>query len=279
MCENQAKDNPQNWWASWGVVVKPAGTNKFNVLSRNDYSTLVSGYLLLLLNYSTLHCMIPNPNKVLCDPVENEKYALYIAFEGKLPKENSGTGAGFDYYDKESDTEEVNATIGYYEDNSRRGKHTCSGTISEDTRKSVQITEEWLFDSGATVHVTSNKHLLFNTSPCKRLIKVANGGHMVASLIGDVLLKSRCGSYLMLKRILYSPKFNKNIICAPQMSKNHDYIITMKKNYEMVHYKGTVLKVLYRASANLYFFKGVRLPESDLKYLLYLNKEKKKLGY
>jgi hypothetical protein len=62
--------------------------------------------------------MVPNPNKVIRDPVENEKYALYIAFEGKLPKENSGTSAGFDYYDEESDTEEVNATIEYYEENS-----------------------------------------------------------------------------------------------------------------------------------------------------------------
>jgi hypothetical protein len=41
MCENRAKDNPQNWWAVWGVEVNSAGTNKFNVLSRNDYSTLV----------------------------------------------------------------------------------------------------------------------------------------------------------------------------------------------------------------------------------------------
>jgi hypothetical protein len=33
---------------------------------------------------------------------------------------------------------EVNATIGYYEDNSRRGKRSRSGTISKDTRKSVR---------------------------------------------------------------------------------------------------------------------------------------------
>jgi hypothetical protein len=108
MCENRAKDNPQNWWAVWGVEVKPAGTSKFNVLSRNDYSTLVPGYLSLRSNYSTLHRMVPNPNKLLRDPVENKRYALYIAFKGKLPKENSGTGAGFDYYDEESDMEEVN---------------------------------------------------------------------------------------------------------------------------------------------------------------------------
>jgi hypothetical protein len=124
--------------------------------------------------------------------------------------------------------------------------------------------------------VTPNKHLLLNTYPCNRLIKVTNGGHVVASLIGDVPLKSTCGSYLMLKGIQYSPKFNKNIISAPQLLKSHDYIITMKKSYVMVQYKSTVLKMLYRASANLYFFKGVRLLESVLQYL-YLNKENKKV--
>jgi hypothetical protein len=99
---------------------------------------------------------------------------------------------------------------------------------------------------------------------------------VVASLIGNELPKSTCGSYLMLKGILYSPKFNKNIISAPQLLQSHYYISTMKKSYVMVQYESTVLKMLYRASANLYFFKGVRLLESVLKYL-YLNKEKEKV--
>jgi hypothetical protein len=78
LCENRANDNPPNWWAVWGVEVKPPSTNKFNVLSRNDYSTLVPGYLSLRSNYSTLHCMMPNPNKVLRDPVDNKKYIRSI---------------------------------------------------------------------------------------------------------------------------------------------------------------------------------------------------------
>jgi hypothetical protein len=93
-----------------------------------------------------------------------------------------------------SDTEEVNATM-YYKSYGRNAKHIRSGTISEDTCKSVRNPEEWLFDSGATKHVTPNKHLLLNTSPCNRVIKLANGGQVVAKLVGDVLLKSTCGSY------------------------------------------------------------------------------------
>jgi hypothetical protein len=62
--------------------------------------------------------MVPNPNCVLRDPVVKEKYVLYVAFEGTIPKENEDTGDDFDYYeekiDSESDTVEVTATI-YYE--------------------------------------------------------------------------------------------------------------------------------------------------------------------
>jgi hypothetical protein len=92
LCENCAKDNPQNWWAVWGVEVKPPGTNKFNVLSMNYYSTLVPGYLSLCSNYSSLNHMVPNLNKVLRNPVGNEKYALYLEFERK------GTYAEFWYW-------------------------------------------------------------------------------------------------------------------------------------------------------------------------------------
>jgi hypothetical protein len=105
--------------AVWGVKVKPAGAANFNVLSKNDYSTLVLGYLLLRSNYSMLPRMVPNPNCVLVlrNPEENEKHVLYVAFEGKIPKEDAGTDDGFNYYEVKSendrDTEEVNATMDY----------------------------------------------------------------------------------------------------------------------------------------------------------------------
>jgi hypothetical protein len=62
-----------------------------------------------------LPCMVPSPNCVLCNPEENERYVLYVAFEGKIPTEKNDTGDGFDYYEvkseSDSDTEEVNATM------------------------------------------------------------------------------------------------------------------------------------------------------------------------
>ena len=103
--------------------------------------------------------------------------------------------------------------------------------ISQDICKSVRTnTEEWLFDTGATVHITPCKHLLFNTSNCYREIKVANGKYVRSYLVGDILLRSECGNFLVLRGVLYSPAFNKNIISAPQLMKTQDYIIIMKDN-------------------------------------------------
>jgi hypothetical protein len=126
---------------------------------------------------------------------------------------------------------------------------------SQDICKSVRtLNEEWLFDTGATVHVTPNKHLLFDTSICCREIKVANGRHVWARLVGDLLLKSECGNYLYLQGVLFSPTFNKNIISAPQLMQSQDYAIIMKNDYVQMRYNGTGLKMNLKTTENLYIF-------------------------
>jgi hypothetical protein len=65
----------------------------------------------------------------------------------------------------------------FYTTMEKRRKRQKSQYICKSVRT---LNEEWLFDTGATVHVTPNKHLLFNTSICCREIKVANGRHVRA---------------------------------------------------------------------------------------------------
>jgi hypothetical protein len=140
--------------------------------------------------------------------------------------------------------------------------------ISQDICKSVRTnTEEWLFDTSATIHITPFKYLLFNTSNCYREIKVANSKNVRSYLAGDILLWSECGNYLVLQGVLCSPAFNKNIISAPQLMKNQDYIINMKDDYVELWYKGTSLKMHMKTSENLYVFIGKQQPEYAIKYL------------
>jgi hypothetical protein len=131
----------------------------------------------------------------------------------------------------------------------------CKHKISHDICKSVRThTEGWLFDTGATVHITPFKHLLFNTSNCYKEIKVVNGEYVRSYLAGDILLRSECENFLVLQGVLYSPAFNKNIISAPQLMKNQDYIIIMKDNYLELPYKGTSLKMHMKTLENLYIY-------------------------
>jgi hypothetical protein len=86
-------------------------------------------------------------------------------------------------------------------------------------------------------------------------------------MVGDKLLQSECGDFLVLQGVLYSPAFNENIFSAPQLMKNQDYIIIMKDNYVELRYKGTSLKMHMKTSENPYIFIGKQQREHAIKYL------------
>jgi hypothetical protein len=213
-----------------------------NAMSKNHYSSVLPGYLSIRLDYTNLSHIIPSPTQVLREPTKNELYCIYVAFEGMVPRKDDEQ---FDYV---CPTEQV-----FYTTMEKRRKRKKS----QDSCKSERtLNEEWLFDTGATVHVTPNKHLLYNTSICCREIEVANGIHVWARLVGDLLLKGECGNYLYLQGVLFSPAFNKNIISASQLMQSQDYTIIMKNNYVQMRYKGTGLKMNLKTTENLYIFIG-----------------------
>jgi hypothetical protein len=113
--------------------------------------------------------IIPSPTQVLRELMNGEKYYIYVAFEGRVPRNE----------DKHSNyvcpTEQV-----FHVTASTLHKHKKC----QDICKSVcTTTEEWLFDTGATVHVTPYKNLRFNTSISYREIQVANGKHVLLQLV------------------------------------------------------------------------------------------------
>jgi hypothetical protein len=147
-------------------------TEHVNAVSKNHSTSVLPGYLSIKSEYTKLSCMIPSPRQVLREPTKNEMYCVYVAFEGKVLRTDD---KHFDYVHPMEQKNYVNV---------KRARKFC---------KSVRtLNKEWLFDTGATVHVTPNKHLLFNTSICCREIKVDNGRHVRARLVGDLLLKSEC---------------------------------------------------------------------------------------
>jgi hypothetical protein len=127
--------------------------------------------------------------------------------------------------------------------------------------------------SGASVHVTPNKHLLLKSKPCSIQIRVANGLYVSASLVRDVLLKCKCGSLLVLRGIQYSPTFNKNIISASQLLRSKEYKNTIFKNYVEIKYQGKVLNIMFKSTANLDVLNAERQGANALENL-YLNTTK-----
>jgi hypothetical protein len=86
--------------------------------------------------------MIPCPTKDLRDSCDGEKYCVYVAFEGHVPRHDDEL---FVYV---CPREQVYVTT--TEEHRKR-------KVSRDICKSVRTyTEEWLFDTSTTVHVTSH---------------------------------------------------------------------------------------------------------------------------
>jgi hypothetical protein len=185
-------ENALNWWGNPLTY----GMENVNAVSKNEYSSCLPGYLSIRLDYTKLTQMIPCPTNNLHDPTDGEKYCVYVEYRGLVPHEDD------EFFDYIHPTEQVDVTT---------AKECCKRRISQNICKSVRtLTEEWLFDTAATVHINHCKNLLFNTSNCYREIRVANGKHVWLYLVGDILLRSECRNFLVLQGVLYSPVFNKH---------------------------------------------------------------------
>jgi hypothetical protein len=148
-------ENALNWWGIHGEENPLTyGMENVNAVSKNKYSSRLPGCLSIRSDYTKLALMIPCPSKNLRDPTDGEKYCVYVAYGGMVPRKDDEC---FNYV---RPTEQVYVTT---------TAECCKRKISQDICKSVRTnTEEWLFDTGATVHITPCKHLLFNTSNCYR---------------------------------------------------------------------------------------------------------------
>jgi hypothetical protein len=65
--------------------------------------------------------------------------------------------------------------------------------------------ERWVFDAGATAHITNNDRYMYNLRPTKQTITVADGTVYPVQSKGEVVLRSICGAILTLKGVLYVP--------------------------------------------------------------------------
>jgi hypothetical protein len=99
-------------------------------------TSALPGYLSIKSDYTKLSRIIPSPTHVLREPTKNEMYCIYVAFEGKVPRNDDEQ---FDYV---CPTEQV-----FYTTREKRRKRKKRQDICKSVRT---LNEEWLFDTGAT---------------------------------------------------------------------------------------------------------------------------------
>ena len=121
--------------------------------------------------------------------------------------------------------------------------------------------ESWLFDTGATVHVTPNDSLLFNLQVCNVNISVAQGTIVVAQKRGDIKIKGQGGTTLILTDVLHVPSFTTNIISGSRLVNKSGCVVKIQKNKaEIRNEAGGFIRMEYNPTGQLWFVRGTRVP-------------------
>ena len=101
--------------------------------------------------------------------------------------------------------------------------------------------ENWLFDSGATVHMTTDPKYMEEMEPTDKEVTVGNGNTIKATSKGNLTLKHPQGHMLKLSNVLYVPKFNRNILSMGRILKNNTSVkashnsLTIQRNGQNMH--------------------------------------------
>jgi len=122
--------------------------------------------------------------------------------------------------------------------------------------------ESWLFDTGATVHVTPNIRLLTNLQACRVKVKVADGSELVARERGDIFLRTNGGSQviLVLKGVLVIPEFKKNIISASRLVRGNRYSIVITSTAaKVINAMDQELNMEFDKREQIWFVRGRRV--------------------
>jgi hypothetical protein len=82
--------------------------------------------------------------------------------------------------------------------------------------------ERWVFDTGATEHITNNDRSMYNIRPTKQTITVADGTVYQVQSKCEVVLRSICGAILTLKGVLYVPTA-KNILSGSKIVQSPEH--------------------------------------------------------
>jgi hypothetical protein len=101
--------------------------------------------------------------------------------------------------------------------------HTVAMVITTPPPKWVgHYKERWVFDTGATAHITNNNRYMYNLRPTKQTTTVADCTVYPVQSEGEGVLRSICGAILTLKGVLYVPTA-KNILSGSKIVQDPEH--------------------------------------------------------
>ncbi|KAK9751154.1 hypothetical protein RND81_02G246000 [Saponaria officinalis] len=148
------------------------------------------------------------------------------------------------------------------------GTVTKTGGKSEDelecnyagmTHKNFQTVNknDWIIDSGATNHMTSQLETLENVKELSKGLKInlPDGRYVQVTHKGDITLKNG----LKLKGVLYVPEFRQNLMSVQRLAKENQCYITFCDSHCYVQeYSKGGIKELGKTDSGLYYFKDYK---------------------
>ena len=120
-------------------------------------------------------------------------------------------------------------------------------------------TENWLIDSGSTVHVTNcNKHM-YHFAATNSTVTVGTGNRRKAIYKGSVLLRQLgTGKLIRLNNVLYVPDFNQDIISVSSLLKQ-GYVIQGNKDKLQLRHRNKILNIDTIDDQNMFYLECVRV--------------------
>jgi len=134
------------------------------------------------------------------------------------------------------------------------GKHEVNSVGTEPTR-----CDEWLIDSGASVHVTNEKDDLLEPKSTGQAVTIRSGTTMAAKAIGGkpTKLKDDQGNVIELADVLYIPDFKKKIISLSKLLDQGYHVPEWTKEYFWLSKDGKAIQVPRKEGFTMYYFRAM----------------------
>jgi hypothetical protein len=126
---------------------------------------------------------------------------------------------------------------------------------------SVDGTERWLADTGATTHITTNDTGMTNVENVSVKVLVGDGKEVVCRKRGDITIYNG-NETLQLRSVLYTKQFAKNIVSVGQILKNKSYSAVMQNDRLSLVNSNDGSKLHFKCNNGgvLFYFNGIRQP-------------------